>query len=391
MGSIVRFSIQAHVSEQTVVCDIQDQQQSQSFHLSFSANSVSGSTKLESRLCGFLNCSLDDVELTIVKPNSIENGEPEQTQKTSAKNPHTLLNQLNSMMSEQQNSQSENIDLMSSTDIVSLMNSQDKQVPLAIEACIPQIANAVDAIVEAFNNGGRLIYIGAGTSGRLGILDAVECPPTFSSPYEQVVGLIAGGESAMYKAVEGAEDDDGLAQAELEKIEFSKSDVLVGIAASGRTPYVIGGLEYAKQLGVTTISVSCNPNGIISQIADIAICPVVGAEVLTGSTRLKSGTAQKLVLNMLSTASMIRCGKSYKNLMVDVNASNEKLVARAKRIVMLATDCDEHVAKNALEKTNFQAKLAILLVKTGLSANQGKVLLDKHKGFLRPAIVEANN
>lgn len=251
------------------------------------------------------------------------------------------------------------IDLLSSQEIVERLNQQDKQVPLAVEAVLPQIAQAVDKITAAFKQGGRLIYLGAGTSGRLGVLDASECPPTFGVSDQMVIGLIAGGKEAMFTAQEGAEDNATLGAHDLQQIDFSSKDVLVGIAASGRTPYVIGALEYANDLGATTIALSCNPDSPIAEIAQIAISPVVGPEALTGSTRLKSGTAQKLVLNMLTTASMIRLGKSYQNLMVDVRATNRKLIARAVRIVMQATDCQREEAEALLKESHNNAKLAI--------------------------------
>ena len=298
----------------------------------------------------------------------------------------TLLSQLGNMVSEERNQNSMQIDLMPTEQILRTINNEDKQVPSAIEHCITPISQAVDVIVDAFKKGGRLIYIGAGTSGRLGILDAVECPPTFGVSSKQVVGIIAGGNQAIYKAVEGAEDDPELAQQDLIEHNFSQDDVIVGIAASGRTPYVIGALEYARSIGAKTVSVVCNPNSIIEQYADINICPVVGPEVLSGSTRLKSGTAQKQVLNMLTTASMIRSGKSFENLMVDVNASNKKLFARAVRIVMQATQCDRTAAEQALEKTQYKAKLAILHVLTGVEPAQGQQVLDQQGGFLRSAV-----
>ncbi|WP_071197310.1 N-acetylmuramic acid 6-phosphate etherase, partial [Vibrio cholerae] len=221
-----------------------------------------------------------------------------------------LIAALSHLVSEGRNPDTMDIDLLSSQEIVERLNQQDKQVPLAVEAVLPQIAQAVDKITAAFKQGGRLIYLGAGTSGRLGVLDASECPPTFGVSDQMVIGLIAGGKEAMFTAQEGAEDNATLGAHDLQQIDFSSKDVLVGIAASGRTPYVIGALEYANDLGATTIALSCNPDSPIAEIAQIAISPVVGPEALTGSTRLKSGTAQKLVLNMLTTASMIRLGKS---------------------------------------------------------------------------------
>ena len=228
-----------------------------------------------------------------------------------------LIAALSHLVSEGRNPDTMDIDLLPSLDIVQRINQQDKLVPLAVEKVLPEIAEAVDKITEAFKVGGRLFYIGAGTSGRLGVLDASECPPTFGTDPEMVVGIIAGGKEAMFRAKEGAEDDPTLGEQDLKENTLTQRDVVVGIAASGRTPYVIGGLEYANELGATTVALSCNPDSPIADIADIAISPVVGPEALTGSTRLKSGTAQKLVLNMLTTASMIRLGKSYQNLMVE--------------------------------------------------------------------------
>ncbi len=297
-----------------------------------------------------------------------------------------LLNALSQLVSEGRNPDTMDIDLLPSIDIIKRMNQQDALVPLAVEKVLPEIAQAVDFITEAFKQNGRLIYLGAGTSGRLGVLDASECPPTFGTPSDMVVGIIAGGQGAMFKAVEGAEDNPELGIDDLKNIEFSAKDVVVGIAASGRTPYVIGALDYANQLGATTVALSCNPSSDIAAIAKISISPVVGPEALTGSTRLKSGTAQKLVLNMLTTASMIRLGKSYQNLMVDVKASNAKLIARAARIVMQATDCNNAKAQKVLKETDYNVKLAILMILTGVSKEQGLDQLAKRDGFLRRAV-----
>nr|WP_277601491.1 N-acetylmuramic acid 6-phosphate etherase [Thalassotalea sp. G2M2-11] len=297
-----------------------------------------------------------------------------------------LLSHLNSMVTEERHPNTMQLDLMSTAQILTTINDNDKDVPNAIAACIPSITQAVDKIVDAFRHGGRLVYIGAGTSGRLGILDAVECPPTFSVSSEQVVGIIAGGNNAIFKAVEGAEDNPTIGVQDLQNISFNQNDVLVGIAASGRTPYVIGALDYATSIGASTVSVCCNPNAAIAEHAEINICPVVGPEVLTGSTRLKAGTAQKLVLNMLTTASMIRSGKSYENLMVDVNASNEKLYARAIRIVMQATGCDSNTAERALNQCGQKAKLAILHILTDVSPELCQQSLDENNGFLRHAL-----
>ena len=297
-----------------------------------------------------------------------------------------LLQTLSTLITEQRNPNSMNVDCLSALEIVQLMNEEDKQVPLAIEKCLPQIAQAVECIVAAFQQGGRLVYIGAGTSGRLGVLDASECPPTFGVSPEMVKGIIAGGERALRHPIEGAEDSKTHAVVDLQTIQFSSKDVLVGIAASGRTPYVIGALEYAKSLGSVTVSIASNPNSAMANIVDIAIDTVVGPEVLTGSSRLKSGTAQKLVLNMLTTASMILMGKCYQNLMVDVQASNEKLKARAIRIVMQATDCDKTLAEETLKLAEQNAKLAIMMILSGLDRAQAEALLEKYHGKLQLAL-----
>ena len=297
-----------------------------------------------------------------------------------------LLQTLSTLITEQRNPNSMHVDSLSALEIVQLMNEEDKQVPLAIEKCLPQIAQVVECIVSAFQQGGRLVYIGAGTSGRLGVLDASECPPTFGVSPEMVKGIIAGGERALRHPIEGAEDSKAQAVVDLQTIQFSSKDVLVGIAASGRTPYVIGALEYAKSLGSVTVSIASNPNSAMANIVDIAIDTVVGPEVLTGSSRLKSGTAQKLVLNMLTTASMILMGKCYQNLMVDVQASNEKLKARAIRIVMQATDCDKALAEETLKQADQNAKLAIMMILSGLERAQAEALLEKHQGKLQLAL-----
>ena len=297
-----------------------------------------------------------------------------------------LLQTLSTLITEQRNPNSMHVDSLSALEIVQLMNEEDKQVPLAIEKCLPQIAQAVERIVSTFQQGGRLVYIGAGTSGRLGVLDASECPPTFGVSPEMVKGIIAGGERALRHPIEGAEDSKAQAVVDLQTIQFSSKDVLVGIAASGRTPYVIGALEYAKSLGSVTVSIASNPNSAMANIVDIAIDTVVGPEVLTGSSRLKSGTAQKLVLNMLTTTSMILMGKCYQNLMVDVQASNEKLKARAIRIVMQATDCDKALAEETLKQADQNAKLAIMMILSGLDRAQAEALLEKHHGKLQLAL-----
>ena len=296
--------------------------------------------------------------------------------------------QLNKLTTERRNPHTSHIDELSTLEMVTAINREDQQVPLAVEKVLPQIAEAVDLITERLKNGGRLFYIGAGTSGRLGILDAVECPPTYGTAPEMVQGLIAGGTPAIFKAQEGAEDNPALAAKDLTAAGFSACDVLVGIAASGRTPYVIGGIEYAKKIKAPTIALSCSENSQIAALADIAITPITGPEAITGSTRMKAGTAQKLVLNMLSTGTMIKLGKVYGNLMVDVKTSNLKLEERARRIVMEATGCSRDEAIAVLAQAQGRAKLAILLQLTGCSAEEGRELLKKAEGKLGSALHE---
>ena len=299
-----------------------------------------------------------------------------------------LMAELGQLVSEARNPATMQIDLMSTSQILTAMNDEDAKVAGAVQQVLPQIAAAVDRIVDAFKAGGRLIYMGAGTSGRLGVLDASECPPTFGVPEEMVVGLIAGGDHALRHPIEGAEDDRNEGRRDLERVNLAPRDVVVGIAVSGRTPYVIGGLEYANQVGATTVALSCNPVSAIADIAQIAISPVVGPEALTGSTRLKSGTAQKLVLNMLTTASMIRIGKSYENLMVDLSVSNAKLAARATRILVEVADCTTEEAEHYLAQANNNVKLAILMALTGLDATAGEAALAESGGFLRRAAAQ---
>lgn len=297
-----------------------------------------------------------------------------------------LLQDLAKLASEGRNPDTLHIDKLNTLELLTTINAQDQQVPTAVAQVLPAITQAVDTIVAAFQQGGRLIYMGAGTSGRLGVLDASECPPTFSVPSDMVIGLIAGGPEAMFRAQEGAEDNRELGAEDLRQLVLTHKDVVVGIAASGRTPYVLGGLEYARHIGATTVALACNSSSAIGRLANIAIEPNVGAEVITGSTRLKSGTAQKLVLNMLSTASMIRIGKVYQNLMVDLHASNFKLQARALRIVMQATDATEQQAMAALKAADNQVKLAILMLLSGLKKEQAKAKLTQYKGVLNGAL-----
>ena len=297
---------------------------------------------------------------------------------------------LDKLTTESRNQNTLDIDKVSTIEMLQKINEEDKKVALAVEKEIPQIADAIDKTVERMHNGGRLIYIGAGTSGRLGILDASECPPTYGVSEELVQGVIAGGQEAIFRAQEGAEDSKELAVKDLKERNITSNDVVVGIAASGRTPYVIGGLEYANEIGALTVSITCNKDSEVSKCAKISIAPVVGPEVVTGSTRLKSGTAQKLVLNMLSTGSMIKLGKVYGNLMVDVQTTNEKLVERAKKIVSEATGLNIEESTKILNETNFDVKLAIFMVLSNLDKNEAKAKLDEAKGYIAKALILAN-
>ena len=293
---------------------------------------------------------------------------------------------LGSLVSETRNPQTMDLDALSTLELVNRFNQQDTLVAQAVKETLPEVAKAVDAAAEALKTGGRIIYMGAGTSGRLGVLDASECPPTFGVPHGLVVGLIAGGPGALLKAVEGAEDNKQLGEDDLKDLNLTAKDLVVGLAASGRTPYVIGGLEYANQTGCTTVAISCNPGSPIAQVATIAISPAVGPEALTGSTRLKSGTAQKLVLNMISTGAMVKFGKVYQNLMVDMQATNVKLVDRACRMVMEATGAGREEAEAVLKQTDHDVKPAILMILSGLDAAAARAKLDAHNGFLRAAL-----
>ena len=287
---------------------------------------------------------------------------------------------------ETRNPNTYNLDTMTSLEIVSAMNKEDYNVPKGIESELNQISKLVDEVVKAFENGGRLIYIGAGTSGRLGVLDASECPPTFGVNSSLVVGLIAGGDGALRNPIEGAEDNEELAVNDLKSINLTNKDVLVGIAASGRTPYVIGGLKYANGLGCITGSIACNKGSKIGEIAKIKIEAEVGPEVLTGSSRLKSGSAQKMILNMITTASMVLSGKAYQNLMVDVVQSNEKLKTRAENIVMDATEVTREHAREMLDKSNGNCKLAIMAILSGKSISESRKLLKGSNGHIRKAL-----
>ncbi len=290
------------------------------------------------------------------------------------------------LTTESRNPRTMNLDEMSPLQLVSVMNQEALCVVSAVKAVLPQVATAVQWAKEALEAGGRLIYFGAGTSGRLGVLDAVECPPTFGVSSDVVVGLIAGGERAFVRAVEGAEDDPELCKKELLAINLKESDLAVGLAASGRTPYVIGGLRYAKEIGCRTVAIACNEDSAIGKEADLAIEPTPGPEVLTGSTRLKAGTAQKMILNMISTGSMVGIGKAYQNLMVDVQQTNNKLVVRAQNITMAATGCTRDKAAAALHEANGSAKVAIVMLLTKVSAKEAQNQLDAAQGHVRDAL-----
>lgn len=288
--------------------------------------------------------------------------------------------ELKTIATEQRNPNTMHIDTLSTLDMVKLINKEDHYVAQAVSQVLDKVAQAIDTIADCLSKGGRLIYCGAGTSGRLGILDAVECPPTYSTDPEMVQALMAGGYPAIFKAVEGAEDSKELGVEDIKKINFTEKDVLVGIAASGRTPYVLGCMEYARKLGAPTISVTCCPGSVLDTYADIGIAPAPGPEVVTGSTRMKSGTAQKMVLNMLSTGTMIKLGKVYGNLMVDVKPSNEKLIRRCVTIVCTATDCSEEIATAALEACGYRPKVAIIMVLCGVDAQKAQEMLETAGG-----------
>jgi N-acetylmuramic acid 6-phosphate etherase len=296
------------------------------------------------------------------------------------------IENLAKLVTEGRNPNTMEIDSVSTIEMVEMINEEDKKVAIAVGEAKESIAKAVDLIAERLARGGRLIYIGAGTSGRLGILDASECPPTYGVSHELVQGIIAGGHTAIFKAVEGAEDDSELAKKDLMEKDLNQNDVVCGIAASGRTPYVIGGMSYAKEIGAGVVCVTMNPESEMARIAEAPISVVVGPEVIMGSTRMKAGTAQKLVLNMLSTGAMIKLGKVYGNLMVDVKASNKKLYARAKRITMMATGETEEAVEKVLRQTDMNVKLSILMIMTGLDKDSAEKLLEDNKGYVQKAI-----
>jgi len=294
--------------------------------------------------------------------------------------------EINQLTTEKRHTNTMHLDQMSVGQVLEEMNKEDRKVPEVIAEALGQIEAAVETIIQSFNAGGRLIYFGAGTSGRLGVLDAAECVPTFGVSPNLVVGLIAGGDKAMVEAVEGAEDSLTLAEEDFKKLNLNANDTVVGIAASGRTPYVIGGLQYAQSIGAKTVSIACNQQAKISDFAQIPIEVDCGPEVLTGSTRLKAGTAQKLILNMLSTVSMIGIGKVYQNLMVDVQATNEKLEERSKRIIMAATECSYEEAASYFEAANHKVKVAIVMILTNLNATEASRKINAANGFVNQVL-----
>jgi len=296
---------------------------------------------------------------------------------------------LGSLTTEGVNPRSIAIDSMSAVEIVRLMNTEDAMVAEAVSSQSEAIAKAIDIIADRLRNGGRLVYFGAGTSGRLGVLDASECPPTFSTPPEMVVGLIAGGREALTRAIEGAEDHPEFAVSDLQGINFSKADVAVGIATSGRTPYVIGGLQYARSIGAFAIGFTCNSTSELNESADLMIAPVVGPEIISGSTRLKSGTATKMVLNMLTTGAMVRLGKTYGNLMVDLRATNNKLKIRSRRIVGQLTGLNEADTDQLLSRCDGEVKTAVVAHHLQISADEARKKLQESQGHLRKTIESA--
>lgn len=302
----------------------------------------------------------------------------------------TRLKQINERLStlttESRNEKSMRLDSADTLEILRIINEEDQKVALAVQKVLPDVQVAVEYAVQSLSLGGRLIYVGAGTSGRLGVLDAVECPPTFSTSPETVLGLMAGGEKAFVQAVEGAEDNEEWGERDLREIGLTDRDTVVGIAASGRTPYVIGALKYARRIGARTVALSCNERARISQEADQAIEVVVGPEVLAGSTRMKAGTAQKMVLNMISTATMVKLGKVYENLMVDVNISNRKLKERAIEIIRTVTGVSRERAEESLEQARHEVKTAIVMIKAETTYERAVRLLERANGNVRRAL-----
>jgi len=304
-----------------------------------------------------------------------------------SKMPNDLFHEISNLSTEQRNSKSKDIDFASTREILNIINDEDKTVPFAVEKELHYIEKAIDKIVESMKKGGRLLYFGAGTSGRLGVVDASECPPTFGTPPELVQGFIAGGKAAMFVAQEGAEDHEENGAKDVLEAKVSSKDIICGIAASRRTPYVIGAVKKAKEIGATTLYITCTPRDTFNiEEVDIAICPYVGPEVVMGSTRMKSGTAQKLVLNMLTTTAMVRLGKTYENMMIDLQMTNKKLVERAKRIVMMITGVDYDEATKCLEASNYHVKSSLVMILAEVSFEEAKERLDKSDGFVRRAI-----
>lgn len=298
-----------------------------------------------------------------------------------------IFDEISKLSTEQQNQNSLNIDRQSTEEILRIINNEDKTVPLAVEAEIPYITEAVDKVVEAINKGGRLLYFGAGTSGRLGVVDASECPPTFGAPFELIQGFIAGGKDAMFRAQEEAEDFEENGAADVMAANVNENDVVCGIAASRRTPYVVGAIKKAKELGATTLFVTATSRETFNiPCVDIAICPHVGQEVVMGSTRMKSGTAQKLVLNMITTTAFVRLGKTYQNMMIDLQLTNKKLVERSKRIIMTITGVDYDEATEYLTKSEGHVKTALVMILSNVDLDEAKKRLKNANGFVRNAL-----
>jgi len=293
---------------------------------------------------------------------------------------------LKQLGTEQKNNKTVNLDRMTTEEVIQIMNEEDKTVAHSVSAVLPKITEAVEYVIKSFNQEGRLIYIGAGTSGRVGVVDAVECPPTFGTNPEQVVAVIAGGDKAFVKAVEGAEDSETLGVEDLRNLNISKKDTVIGLAASGRTPYVVNALKYAREIGSKTVTITCNKNSLVGRVADLAIEIETGPEVLTGSTRLKAGTAQKMVANMITTASMVGVGKVYKNLMVDVQQTNKKLEVRAENIVMEAAEVERAIAQSTLNAADGNVKVAITMLLLKSDAETAIIRLHEVKGHIRKAI-----
>jgi N-acetylmuramic acid 6-phosphate etherase len=304
-----------------------------------------------------------------------------------------IFDEISKLTTEQRNPKSVNIDKLPTLDILKIINDEDKAIPFAVEKEIPYIEQAVEIVVHALKNGGRLLYFGAGTSGRLGVVDASECPPTFGTPYGLIDGFIAGGKEAMFKAQEGAEDYEENGAKDVMNANVNEKDVVCGIAASRRTPYVVGAVKKAKELGAKTLFVTTNPREDFNiKEVDVAICPYVGPEVIMGSTRMKSGTAQKLVLNMITTTAMVRMGKTYENMMIDLQMTNKKLIERAKRIVMLITGVTYEQAQEYLNQSNFHVKSALVMIKANVDFQEAQKLLEQADGFVRKAIeLKLNN